>query len=252
MSSRLQGKVVVVTGAASGIGRAVTEESISEGARVVAADLNAVRLAELAEAYGADQLLPVEVDLATAAGTDRVIAAATEAGGADVLVNNAGIMDGFVPVGEIDDERWAKIIAVNTTAPMQLMRGVLPHMLEKGAGSIVNVASVGGVSGGASGAAYTASKHAVVGLTRSTAFFYGPRGVRCNAVCPGGVTTNIAEGGAVPEVDWAWERVRAGLGRVQRQAEPGEIASLVLYLASPQGVNVNGAIIASDGGWTAA
>jgi NAD(P)-dependent dehydrogenase (short-subunit alcohol dehydrogenase family) len=135
---------------------------------------------------------------------------------------------------------------------MRLMRAVLPAMLAQGRGAIVNISSVAGLSGGAAGIAYTASKHAVVGMTRNTAFFYGPQGVRTNAICPGGVETHISEGGAVPREPWAFERLQTGFSRAQRTAQPDEIASLALWLASDEAVNVNGAVIASDGGWTAA
>lgn len=250
MSARLQDKVVVVTGAAAGIGRAVAQGVVEQGGSVIAVDLHAERLASL------EQILPgivtVVADLTDTTAIEAVAQAATAAGGADALVNNAGIMDGFVPLGEVADELWERVMAVNVTAPMRLTRALLPAMVEAGSGTIVNVASIGGLTGGAAGTAYTASKHALVGMTRSLAFLYGPQGVRSNAVCPGGVSTSIAESGGVPEVEWAWQRVEQGLGRAQRQAESPEIASLVLYLLGDDAINVNGSIIASDGGWTAA
>ena len=249
---RLQGRVAIVTGAASGIGRAVARRLAADGAIVVATDVNADRLAEAAASMDGDAKPVVVVgDLRTQETVDAVVAAAADHGGADVLVNNAGIMDWFLPVGDLDDETWERVMAVNVTAPMRLMRAVVPGMAAKGKGAVVNIASIGGTTGGAAGLAYTASKHAVVGMTRNTAFFYGPQGVRTNAVCPGGVETNIAEGGAQPRVPWAFERLQAGFARAQRMAQPEEIADLVAWLASDEAVNVNGAIIAADGGWTA-
>lgn len=247
---RLTGKVAVITGAASGIGRAVALQALAEGAAVLATDVNAERLAETGQ-LGGDNLTTVVADLATEDGVRTVVEAAAALGGGDVLVNNAGIMDWFLPIGELDDATWQRVIAVNVTAPMMLTRALIGGMVERGAGSIVNVASVAGISGGAAGAAYTASKHALVGMTRNTAFFYGTRGVRANAVCPGGVDTNIAEGGAAPRSEWAFERLQTGFGRAQRTATPEELASLIIWLASDEAVNVNGAIIPSDGGWTA-
>jgi NAD(P)-dependent dehydrogenase (short-subunit alcohol dehydrogenase family) len=235
--------VAIVTGAASGIGRAITVRCAHEGAVVIAADVNAPRLDELVGS------LPEDAKVVPVAAVARV---ATEQGGADVLVNNAGIMDWFLAAGDVDDATWERVFAVNVTAPMRLIRAVLPAMLERGRGAIVNIASVAGVSGGAAGIAYTASKHALVGMTRNTAFFYGPQGVRTNAVCPGGVETNIAEGGAQPRTPWSFDRLQSGFSRAQRTAQPDEIATLVVWLVGDEAANVNGAIIASDGGWTAA
>lgn len=249
--SGVQGKVAVVTGAASGIGRAVAVDLVARGAVVVATDVNVERLTEVVEGLG-DNAVAVPGDLRDTATIERLVAAADNAGGCTVLVNNAGVMDHFLPAGEVDDETWEWVMSVNVTAPMRLTRALLPGMVERGTGSIVNVASIGGITGGAAGLAYTASKHALVGMTRNTAFFYGPQGVRCNVVCPGGVETNIAEGGATPRVPWAYERLQVGFGRAQRMAQPEEIASLITYLAGDDAVNVNGAVLPTDGGWTAA
>ena len=251
-SPRLQGRVAVVTGAASGIGRAITVQLAGEGALVVAADVNGPRLRETAAlAAEGGKTVTVLGDLRDPATLQRIVAAADEQGGADILVNNAGVMDWFLPAADVDDDTWDRLMDINAKAPMRLMRAVIPTMAEKGRGAIVNIASIGGLVGGAAGLAYTASKHALVGMTRNTAFFYGPKGIRSNAVCPGGVATNIAEGGAQPRVPWAFERLQAGFVRGQRMAQPEEIASLVAWLASDEAVNVNGAIIPSDGGWTA-
>jgi NAD(P)-dependent dehydrogenase (short-subunit alcohol dehydrogenase family) len=124
--------------------------------------------------------------------SDGVAAVAASAGGrVDALANVAGIMDGFLPPAEIDDQTWERVFAVNVTSMMRLTRAVLPIMLEAGGGAIVNVSSEASLRGSAAGVAYTASKHAVNGLTKSTAFFYQSRGIRANAVVPGGVITNI-------------------------------------------------------------
>lgn len=251
--NRMAGKVAVVTGAASGIGRAVTLQLLAEGAQVVAADVNTERLAETVELAGSGaSISTVVANLAEPDDVAAIVAKAEELGGADVLVNNAGIMDGFIPIGEVDDEQWQRVFAVNVTGPMQLTRALIGPMVERGKGSIVGVGSVAGMCGGAAGAAYTASKHAMTGLTKNTAFFYGPQGVRCNLVAPGGVETNIGEAGGAPTVGWAWERMQAGFGRAQRTATPQEISALVVWLCSDEAVNVNGAVIPTDGGWTAA
>lgn len=251
-TNRLHDKVVIVTGAASGIGRAIALGMSAEGATVIATDVNAERLhATVTEATADAKVVAVTADLMSPGAADEIMAVANEHGGPDVLVNNAGIMDWFLPAGEVDDDTWTRVMDVNVTAPMRLMRAAIPVMEQKGKGAIVNIASIGGITGGTAGIAYTASKHALVGMTRNTAFFYGPKGIRTNAVCPGGVDTNIAEGGAQPRVPWAFERLQTGFARAQRLAQPEEIATLVTYLASDEAININGSIIASDGGWTA-
>lgn len=249
--SRFENQVMVVTGAASGIGRSIALRANEEGAHVVAVDLNAQRLAELQDAVTVkEKLTPVAADLLKQEGIDAVIAAVPDK--IDVLINNAGIMDGFTPVSDLADDMWDAVIGVNLTAPMKLMRAFVPRMVEAQSGAIVNISSLAGTTGGAAGAAYTASKHGVIGLTRNTAALYAADGIRVNAVCPGGVATNIAEGGAVPAVAWAWERIEKFMGRPTRMADPQDVASNALYLASAEAVNLNGVILASDGGWTAA
>lgn len=247
--AQFEGMTMVVTGAASGIGRAITEGAVADGAHVVAVDRDGDRLRELA-ATSSTRITPVTADLLTTEGIAAIIAAVP--GRCDVLVNNAGIMDGFTPVGELSDELWDAVIGVNLTAPMKLMRAFIPRMVEAGGGAVVNISSLAGLTGGAAGAAYTASKHGFNGLTRNAAALYAADGVRVNAICPGGVATNIADGGGTPATPWAWERISAWLTRPTRLAQPEDIAALALHLASPAAVNLNGAIIASDGGWTAA
>lgn len=141
-------------------------------------------------------------------------------------------------------------MAVNLDGPMMLTRAVLPGMRERSSGAIVNVASVGGLRGGAAGAAYTASKHALVGLTRSVAWTYADDHIRCNVVCPGGVQTNIGAT-ATPRSEWGMARLARIHGSATGQAQPDEIATLVSWLASDEASNVNGAVVTDDGGWMA-
>lgn len=247
MDARFEGKTAIVTGAASGIGRATALRLAREGARVIAVDLVAAGLEETA-AGAADTLVPLVADITEPGASDRILAAA--GGAVDVLANVAGIMDGFLAAGETDDGTWERVVAVNLTAPMRLIRAVLPGMIERGAGAIVNVGSEAGIKGGCAGAAYTASKHGLVGLTRNTAFLYAPKGIRTNALLPGPVMT-----GMQPEVRSAIaaERlmpvIRASMSRL---ATPDELAGAIAWLASPEAANVNGAVLTSDGGWSAA
>jgi NAD(P)-dependent dehydrogenase (short-subunit alcohol dehydrogenase family) len=248
---RHTGRTAVVTGAASGIGRATVVRLVGEGARVIGADVDAEGLASLlTELGGAESAFtPVTADVTREEDVAGVLAAAR--GPADLLVNNAGVMDYFLPITQLDDATWERVMAINVTAVMRMTRAFLPGMVEAGRGAVVMVASVGGLGGGAAGTAYTTSKHAVIGLTRSVAYLYGLQGIRTNAVCPGGVETNIGTT-ATPQVPWVWDRLQGSMAGAVRMAAPDEIAALISWLGSDEASNVNGAVIAADAGWTAA
>lgn len=243
---RFQARTVVVSGAGSGIGRATAARLAAEGARVIAVDLSRERLRDL-EAELGDRVITVDGDLVDQLTIDRVLAAAGEQ--IDGLANVAGIMDGFEPTAEISDDTWDRVLAVNLTAMMRLTRAVLPPMLARGTGAIVNVGSEAGQRGSAAGTPYTVSKHAVNGFTLSTAFFYAPKGIRCNAVAPGPVATNIE---APFRSEWAQQRIgpimQATLPPI---AQPEALASAITWLLSDDAADVSGAILAVDGGWAA-
>lgn len=244
--NRFAGETAIVTGAGSGIGRATAVRLAKEGARLVATDIVAARLDDLAEELGGLDVICVAGDVTDPAVIAKLLEAA--GGPVDVLANVAGIMDDFLPTAEVDDAIWDRVFSVNVTGPMRLMRAVLPGMLDAGKGAIVNVASEAGMRGSAAGAAYTASKHAVVGLTRNTAFMYSPKGVRCNAVAPGAVRTNIE---AKMGSQFAGERIGPFLQGIPPVAEPEELAAAICWLASRDSLNVSGAVLHSDGGWAA-
>src|SRR5690606_16856261 len=169
----------------------------------------------------------------------------------DILVNNAGIMDSFEPVGDITDEKWDLIFDINTKAVMRATRKAIPIFLEKGKGVIINTASTGGLNGAHAGAAYGASKHAVVGLTKNTGYMYAKEGIRCNAIAPGGVATNIAS--SITDFNqFGAGRTQAVQAIMPRIGQPEEIAQVALFLASDDSSFVNGTVITADAGWTAA
>ena len=247
-SLRLKDKVAIITGAGSGIGHATAELFHREGARVLAVDRVALALSTLAED---DRMQPVVADVSTQADDERVVSLAVDRfGRVDALCNVAGILDRLLPVGELTDEVWERVLAVNLTGPMRLMRAALPSMLRNGGGVIVNVSSIGGLFGARGGAAYAASKHGLIGLTKNVAATYGRDGIRAVAVCPGAVATSISMGG--DPSPRGYDALKSTLPANPRAATPLEIANLILFLVSNDASFVNGAAIVADGGWTAA
>jgi NAD(P)-dependent dehydrogenase (short-subunit alcohol dehydrogenase family) len=242
---RFSGRTVIVTGAGSGIGKAVASRLAREGARVVAVDIAADRLAALPQELGPD-VVTVTADLSKPDDIAAIIAAAGER--IDGLANVAGINDDTSPLHEVTDQMWSRVLGVNLDGVMRLTRAVLPAMLAAGGGSIVNIASEAALRGNASGVAYTVSKHAVVGLTRSAAFMYGPKGIRINAVAPGGVATGIPM--AAEPSAYGTDRVTPFIALIPGLATAAQLAASVTFLLSDDGVNINGAVLPSDGGWS--
>lgn len=169
-------------------------------------------------------------------------------GKVDVLCNNAGIMDAVKPVAETDDALWDRVLNTNLSAAFRASRRVIPVMLEHGGGVILNTASVAGLYGGRAGAAYTVSKHGLIGLTRSIAASYGNKGIRCNAMVLGAVQTAIGLGGEPSTL--GFETLKKAMATLPRMADPVEIAKLALFLASDDSSFVNGSCVIIDAGWT--
>ncbi|MFJ7288070.1 SDR family NAD(P)-dependent oxidoreductase [Curtobacterium sp. NPDC098951] len=245
-AGRFTGRTIIVTGAGSGIGRATATRIANEGGRVIGTDVVAERLDALRteldgldlETVVGDVTAPETIAALLAAAGDRV----------DGLANVAGIMDAFLPPSEVDDATWDRVFSVNVTGPMRLTRAVLPLMIAAGRGVVVNVASEAALRASAAGAAYTASKHAIAGFTKSVAFFHGPQGIRANAVAPGAVATNI-------EAPMRSEYAAGRVGPIMQTtippvAQPEQLAAAITWLLSDDSANVNGAVLPSDGGWS--
>jgi 3-oxoacyl-[acyl-carrier protein] reductase len=248
VGGRLQGKVALVTGAGSGIGRASAERFAAEGAQVVAVDIRGgEETAAAIEAAGGEGLA-LSTDVSDESAVAAMAAAALERfGRVDVLMNNAGILDEFEPAAETSTETWNRVLGVNLSAQFFTSRALLPQMVERGDGAIINVASTAGLNGGNGGAAYTTSKHGVIGFTRQLCFDYARKGIRCNVICPGAVETGMTrEIFASPDAAVMEAVESAPIGR---WAQPAELAAAALFLASDEASFVNGAVYVVDGGF---
>ena len=256
---RLEGKVAVITGTGSGMGRAMANLFAKEGAKVVAAEWNEATLAEVvAEVKAAGgSVIGIQGDVSKAEDCQRIVdAAVAEFGAVDILCNNAGIMDNFAATADVDDATLARVMGVNANGPLFMSRAAIPVMLKQGKGAIVNTASLAGVGGGAAGTVYTMSKHACVGLTKATAWQYAQKGIRCNGMAVGAVQTGIMENTAGKVSNINPEGIgpaRAGQWAtlIPAAGQPIDIANLALFLASDEAGFVNGAIVNVDGGWSA-
>jgi NAD(P)-dependent dehydrogenase (short-subunit alcohol dehydrogenase family) len=252
----------LVTGGGSGIGRAIAEALAAGGAAVAVVDLlpegGKETVARIAASGGRATF--VQADVGRWADVDRAVAAAGRAfGPLGILVNAAGILDGYAPADELTPAVWERVIGINLTGTFFGCRRALAEMLPRGAGRIVNIASVAGLVGSGGGPAYTASKHGVVGLTRQLAVTYAARGVTVNAICPGAIPTELRAhstrilGADAPEMrgvggDDAAVRAITPAGR---RGTVEEVAEAARYLASEAAAYVTGHTLVIDGGWTA-
>ncbi|MEM7327736.1 MAG: SDR family oxidoreductase [Pseudomonadota bacterium] len=256
MTKRFENKTVVVTGASGEIGQAIVRGFLTGGANVIAADQDAEALANMVQMHAGPALIGVPTDVTIAADVERCVARAMEAHGrVDAFINNAGVEGAVAPIEDYPEAEFDKVMAVNVRGVFLGMKSAVPALRQSGGGTIVNIASVAGLSGAAGTPAYNASKHAVIGLTRSGAVQLGAENIRVNAVCPSPVTGRMMsslEAGSNPDDPAGVREVIVQRIPMQRYAETGDVANLVLYLSSDDAAFLNGGVYTVDGGMTAA
>lgn len=250
---KLKNKVAIITGATAGIGKSIAYLFAKEGASLVLLARRKERLNQVVEEIKKDggNATACVGDVTKQEDIDNVIKTAIKTyGKIDILINNAGIMDDFVSVKNLDDTLWEKVIDVNLTGPMKLIRATIPEMIKNNGGSIVTIASVGGLIGKISGAAYTASKHGVIGLAKHTAWVYEKENIRSNAIAPGTINTEIASTMNPGRMDMeTYHTIDPYIKLSPRLGESREIAQIALFLASNESSLINGDVIRADGGW---
>jgi len=260
---RLEGRVAIVTGAGSGNGLAIARAMAFEGAAVAIGEYSVQRGEAAAESIQTSgEALFVETDVRRWADVDRLVTeTVARFGRLDIMVNNAGVLDGYATCLETSPELFDEVLAINLRGVFFGCKRALAEMVPAGYGKIVNVASVAGLIAEGGGLAYTSSKHAVVGMTRQLACEYGPGGIRSNAICPGSIATNLREtsreilGSGAPDMNKGLgtagpERLRAIIPLGKRGA-PEDVANVAVFLASGESDYVNGHTLVVDGGWLA-
>lgn len=251
MAGQVAGKVAVVTGAASGIGKEVALLLAREGAKVIVSDVSDAggqEAVQLIKESGAEATF-VRCDVSQPEEIEKLMQTTVATyGKLDCAVNNAGIGGASAPTADYPLDNWNKVIAINLTAPWLCMKYEIPHMLKQSKGAIVNMASILGTTGFATSSAYVAAKHGLIGATRTAALEYSAQGIRINAVCPGFIETPML---ANAGLDANTQKYISSLHPIGRMGKPEEIAAMVLWLCSDAASFVTGAAMLVDGGYTA-
>lgn len=251
---KLEGKVALVTGGGSGIGTAIVQRFVSEGAKVCISGRRKEMLDKVAASLPAGSVLVCQGDTSKDEDAARMVARTVEFGGKiDVLVNNAAI-SASKPVGELERTVWRQVMDVNLNGPFMLMQEAIPHMIRNGGGSIINIASLGGIRCLPAMPAYCASKAGLIMLTQQTALDYGAQKIRCNAVCPGAIKTDMVAnefgqiGGMIGMEPDAFFAMVAKVLPLQRFGEPKEIGGICTFLAGDDSSFMTGAALVIDSG----
>jgi NAD(P)-dependent dehydrogenase (short-subunit alcohol dehydrogenase family) len=252
---KLDGKVALITGAGTGIGAAIAERFVADGARICITGRRQAILDEMVLRLPAGTVVTCAGDVTSLTDVNRMVETALRfSGKLDVLVNNAAIDPGGTTVVDIDPALWHAVLETNLTGPLYLMKASIPHMIEGGGGSIINIASLGGLRCLPGMPAYCASKAGLIMLTQQVALDFGSANIRCNAVCPGGTRTEMLEKSLGPfgerlgtDLDGVFRHV-SSMVPLRRTASPREIAGLCSYLASDDSTFMTGSALLIDGG----
>jgi NAD(P)-dependent dehydrogenase (short-subunit alcohol dehydrogenase family) len=254
MSSSLDGKVAIVTGSAGGLGKVIAQHLLLAGAQVVLCDVNETALeATYNELKTHGKCITIKVDVSSSSSVQELFEKTiSQLGKIDILVNNAGIMDKFDGAADCEEDLWNRVLAINLTGPYMTTKLAVKHFLARNSpGTILNICSLGGLLGHRAGAAYTASKHGLVGLTKNTAAAYVANNIRCNGICPGAMTTNIGSALANGVNQAGYAIVGKSLANNPGICDLDQMANLAVFLCGPDSGVLNGAVINADMGWSA-
>ena len=250
---RLENKVAIVTGGASGIGKAIAAAYAKEGAKISIADFNEDALTKTVEEFKSQgfEAFGVKVNVASEEDVQKMVDdTVAHFGRVDILVNCAGVLDKMQAAHNVEDEIWNRVMDINVGGVMRGSRKILPIFTAQGRGTIINLASITALTGGRGGLTYTAAKHAVAGMTKNIASTYGEQGVRCNAIAPSQVDTGLTQ--SIEGYDmFGLKQATRGGNFMGPSASPEDIANIALFLASDESKTINGVVLAADAGWSA-